>query len=43
MAQLNNSALVLVMAWQQTIAKLLPETMVTQFNDAYMRHQTSVS
>ena len=34
----NTSALVQVMAWGQTGDKPLPESMVTQFIDAYMRH-----
>ena len=31
-------ALVQVMAWRQTGDKPLPEPMMTQFTDAYMRH-----
>ena len=34
----NKSALVKVMAWRRTGDKPLPEAMMTQFNDAYMRH-----
>ena len=34
----NKSALVQVMAWCQTGDKPLPEPMMTQFIDAYMRH-----
>ena len=34
----NNPALVQVMAWRRTGAKPLPELMLTQFTDAYMRH-----
>ena len=34
----NNLALVQVMAWRRTGAKPLPEPMLTQFTDAYMRH-----
>ena len=34
----NKSALVQVMAWCQTGNKPLPEPMLTQFIDAYMRH-----
>ena len=33
-----NSALVQVVAWHRTGEKLLPESMLTQFTDAYMRH-----
>ena len=32
------SALVQVMAWRRTGEKPLPEPMLTQFTDAYMRH-----
>ena len=32
------SALVQVMAWQRTGEKPLPESMLTQFTDAYIRH-----
>ena len=34
----NKPALVQVMAWHQTGGKPLPETMLTQFTDSYMRH-----
>ena len=34
----NNPALVQVMAWHLSGAKPLPESMMTQFNDAYIRH-----
>ena len=34
----NNPALVQVMAWRRTGDKPLPELMLTQFTDAYMRH-----
>ena len=34
----NKPALVQVMAWRQTGDKPLPEPMITQFTDAYMRH-----
>ena len=34
----NKSALVQVMAWCRTGDKPLPEPMLTQFTDAYMRH-----
>ena len=34
----NTTALVEVMAWRRTGDKPLPETMLTQFIDAYMRH-----
>ena len=34
----NESALVQVMAWRRTGDKPLPEPMLTQFTDAYMRH-----
>ena len=34
----NKPALVQVMAWHQTGDKPLPEAMLTQFTDAYMRH-----
>ena len=39
----NNSALFQVMAWQWIGDKSLPEPMVTQLTDAYMRHQASLS
>ena len=34
----NKSALVQVMAWHQTGDKPLPEPMLAEFTDAYMRH-----
>ena len=34
----NKPALVQVTAWRRTGDKPLPEPMMTQFNDAYMRH-----
>ena len=34
----NKPALGQVMAWHQTGNKPLPESMMTQFTDAYMRH-----
>ena len=34
----NKPALVQVMAWRRKGEKLLPEAMMTQFIDAYMRH-----
>ena len=34
----NKSALVRVMAWRRTGDKPLPEPMMTQFTDVYMRH-----
>ena len=34
----NTSTLVQVMAWRQAGNKPLPEAMLTQFIDAYMRH-----
>ena len=34
----NMSALIQVMAWRRTGDKPLPEAMMTQFTDAYMRH-----
>ena len=34
----NKSALVQVMAWRRTGDKPLPEAMLTQFNEAYLRH-----
>ena len=34
----NKPALFQVMAWRQKGDKPLPETMLTQFIDAYMRH-----
>ena len=35
----NKPALVQVMAWRRTGDKPLPEPMMTQFNDAYIRHK----
>ena len=34
----NKAALVQVMAWRRTGDKPLPEPMMTQFTEAYMRH-----
>ena len=34
----NNPALVQVMAWHQAGDMPLPELILTQFNDSYMRH-----
>ena len=34
----NKPALVQVMVWRRTGDKPLPEAMMTQFTDAYMRH-----
>ena len=34
----NTSALVQVMAWRRVDDNPLPEAMMTQFTDAYMRH-----
>ena len=39
----NKPALVQVMAWCQTGDKPLTEPMITQFIDAYMRHQGKMS
>ena len=39
----NKSALVQVMARRRTGDKPLPEPMMTQFTDAYMRHQGEMS
>ena len=39
----NKSALVQVMAWRRTGDKPLPEPMMTQFTDAYMRHWGEMS
>ena len=39
----NKSALVQVMAWRRTGDKPLPETMLTQFTDAYMRQKGEMS
>ena len=37
-SQRSKSALVQVMAWHRTGEKPLPESMLTQFTDAYIRH-----
>ena len=37
----NIPALVQIMAWRRTGDKPLSEPMITQFNDAYMRHSAS--
>ena len=39
----NRPALVQVMAWHRTGDKPLPETMLTQFNDAFLLHQGELS
>ena len=39
----NIPALVQIMAWPRTGDKPLSEPMMTQFNDAYMRHSASMS
>ena len=39
----NIPALVQIMAWRRTGDKPLSEPMMTQFNDAYMRHLASMS
>ena len=39
----NKAALVQVMAWRRTGDKPLPEPMLTQFTDAYMRHSGDMS
>ena len=39
----NIPALVQMMAWRRPGDKPLPEPMVLQFTDAYMRHSTSIS
>ena len=39
----NKSAFVQVMAWRRTGDKPLPEPMMTQLTDAYMRHQGEMS
>ena len=39
----NLSALVQVMAWRLTCDKPLPEQMIIQFTDAYMRHSGEMS
>ena len=36
---IDNSPLIQVMGWYQTVDKLLPEPMMTQFTDADMAHQ----
>ena len=38
----SKKALVQVMAWRQPGDKPLPEPMVTQFTDAYVRHSASM-
>ena len=38
----NKPALVQVMAWRRTGDKPLPQLMLTQFTDVYMRHQSEV-
>ena len=38
----NKWSLVQVMAWRRTGDKPLHEPMMTQFNDAYMRHPASM-
>ena len=39
----NKQALVQVMAWRRTGDKSLPEPMLIQFTDAYMRHKGHMS
>ena len=39
----NKPSLVEVMAWRRTGDKPLPEPMMTQLADAYVRHQREVS
>ena len=39
----NKAALVQVMAWRRTGDKPLPEPMMTQFSEAYMRHWEEMS
>ena len=39
----NIPALVQIMAWRRTGDKPLSEPMMTQLNDAYMRHSASIS
>ena len=39
----NMSSLVQVLAWRRTGGKPLPEQMIIQFNDAYMRRPDSLS
>ena len=34
----NKAALIQEMAWRRPCGKQLPEPMMTQFTDAYMRH-----
>ena len=42
--QINNIPVVVqIMAWRLTGDKPLSEPMMTQFNDAYMRHSASMS
>ena len=39
----NIPALAEIIAWRRTSDKPLSEPMMTQFNDAYMRHSASMS
>ena len=39
----NIPALFQIMAWRRTGDKPLSEPMMTQFNDAYMRHSASMN
>ena len=39
----NEPALVQVMAWRRIGDRPLPEAMMAQFTDAYMRHSASMS
>ena len=39
----KTSALVQVMAWRRTGGKPLPETMLTEFTDAYMLYEGEMS
>ena len=39
----NKTTFIHVMAWCLIVDKLLPELMLTQFTDAYMRHQGEMS
>ena len=39
----NKTALVQVMAWRRTGDRPLPEALLVQFIDAYMRHQGKMS
>ena len=39
----NTPALVQIMAWRRTGDKPFSEPMMTQLNDAYMRHSASIS